>query len=251
MGKSTLEIFYTDLVSELWLDLIFFIPDKDIPSDFIDSFKHLDTQKLFNEVLVFDNQNGPVFYEKGRGYRRTLLKGVELDKNIFKLLEKKSGTNQYEFNYVLEKYFEQVGCLFFIANWLNNNLQLIIQLDQTAIGLFKIQQTYYKKHLAALIKHFYPDKKEIPQGNFNVLKAIEKYFPNIIEQYKDKEKIIPPSPQVPIQNDQLPDFDKENGITDLNKHLPKVEIKQPLITEMEAERLLLEAVFNLDLKFEK
>jgi len=238
------------LLPILWDDFLFYIPKKDIPKEFIDKFENLKTQKIFNEIMVMDYQHGPIVYKKGRDNKRTLLKGASLEKNIFKLLKQKNDAKLNEFNYVLEKYFEQVECLFYITDWMNTNLNHILPIEDNIKGLFLIQLTYYKKHFEALIKHFYPKREEIPPGNFNAIKIIERYFPDIIKRYNKTEKTITNSPVILVHEErnvgeQLKTTN-EDAIAS-KQSLKKVK-KQPLITEKEAEAILLGSVFNVELK---
>jgi hypothetical protein len=250
MSEKSLEKFYYDLIPKLWNELLFYIPNKGIPKKFIDKFENLQTQKIFNKIMVMDYHYGPITYKKGRDNKSALLKGSSLEKNIYKLLKKKSDTELYEFNYVLEEYFEQVECLFYITDWMNNNLNHILLVDDTVKGLFQIQFIYYKKHFKTLIKHFYPTKNEIPLGNFNDIEIIEKYFPDIIERYKKAGKTITNSSITLVEQEQNVGTQlkiiNEDAIA--SKQLLKKEKKPQLITEKEAEAILLERVFNVDLK---
>ena len=62
---------------------------------------------------------------------------------------------------------------------MNNNSNQVLNIDDTTKGLFYFQSIYYKKHFQTLLRHFYPDKKRVPQSNFDPIKIVEAYYPDI------------------------------------------------------------------------
>jgi hypothetical protein len=236
MSKPSLHQFYLSLIPNLVSELFFFIPKNEIREDIIEKLDFLETTDIFNKIYVVDYYKGPIEFKKGRDNAQLLLKESELDKNVFQLLEKKSEVPPHEFTYVLNKYFELAECLFYITQWMDTNITQKIQPDDTSSGIFYIQALNYKKHFENLVKNFYPTKDIIPKGNFNAIELIETYFPDIASQYnKPKEHhTLTHTTSESVQKEQQP--------------LIKKTKKTPLITETEAEKTLLEQVFNLDLK---
>jgi hypothetical protein len=235
MSKASLHEFYLSLIPNLVTELFFIIPKDDIRDDIIEKLDFLKTTDIFDKIYVMDYYQGPMEYKKGRNNKYLLLKGNDLNENIFRLLEKKSEVKSHEFDYVLEKYFELAECLFYITNWMNTNLTQIVQTDDAVHGIFYMQCQNYKKHFEVLVKHFYPSKDIIPKGNFNALELVDTYFPDIASQYnKPKE-----TPEI------IPTALKEEH--DKNKPQQKKTEKKPLITEVEAEDMLLKRIFNLDI----
>ena len=108
MDKGSLNKFYDRLVGNLWDEFLFFFPVNQIPKEILDELKFLETQDINNKVLVIDKEKGPMFYKTSRNPVKAISKGAKLDANIFGLLERKKSCEPFEFNYVLEKYFEQV-----------------------------------------------------------------------------------------------------------------------------------------------
>ncbi|PKQ44524.1 hypothetical protein [Confluentibacter flavum] len=237
MSKPTLHQFYLSLIPNLVSELFFFIPKNEIREDIIEKLDFLKTNDIFNKVYVIDYYQGPIEFKKGRDNRRLLLKESDLDKNMFQLLEKKSDVPPHEFNYVLDKYFELAECLFYITHWMDNNITQILQVDDTSAGIFYLQYTSYKKHFEILVKNLYPTKDIIPKGNFNALELIDTYFPDITSQYN-----------ISTDYPTLTHSTLERGRGQEEKLPPlKKTKKSPLITDIEAEKILLEKVFNLDL----
>lgn len=240
MSETPLEHFFMGLIPNLWEELVFFIPEKNLTKEIKDVLYVKGIGKLTGKVLVMDTMQGPIPYKIGRDNKYALLKASKLERNIYKLLEERKTTDPSNFNYILEKYYEQVECIFYIIDWMNRNISQVPNTDVTVKGLFEMQSVYYKKHLETFIKHFYPNRQAVPQSKFDVLGKIQTYFPDISKQY------IKPLEHTDNNNHNLvqdaPNIDSKS----LNK--PK---KQPIITENEAENILLERVFCLDKKMLK
>lgn len=246
MDKKPLHEFYDDLIPELWNELMFFIPINQVPDEVIDKLEFLKKQGINNRILVMDYYRGPIFYEKDRSNKEVLQKGYKLDKNIFELLEKKKTSKSFEFGYVLEKYFEQVEFLFYIVNWMRLNLNQAAKVDDTIKGVFYFQYSHYKKHFETLIKHFYPNRSEIPRGNFNTKHLIDTYFPDIVKGFKHKEQLGKRQIESKQQaKDQL----KFSKVKFVSIEQPiKAKKKKPLLIEQEAEKALLKTIFKIDIK---
>ncbi|ALJ04510.1 hypothetical protein APS56_04860 [Pseudalgibacter alginicilyticus] len=217
-------------------ELFFYIPKNEIRDDIIEKLDFLNSTNIFNTIFVVDYYKGPIEFKTGRDNTRLLLKENDLDKNIFGLLEKKSEVPLHELNYVLDKYFELAECLFYITNWMDSNIAKTLRTDGTVTGIFYMQSITYKKHFEILVKNFYPTKDIIPKGNFNALQLIETYFPDIASQYNKHTEHTAPTPTTScgVQEEMQPPLNKTK--------------KQPLITEIDAEKILLEQVFNVDFK---
>ncbi len=243
--KASPEKFYDELIASLWTELLFFIPSKDIPIEFLN--EHPKLTEILDIILVMDKRVGPIIYKQTRSNKLALQKGSLLDKNVFKLLKRKSKTNQNEFNYILDKYFVQIEFVFFISDWTHENLTKndIQNLNDTIKGLFLMQKMSYKSHFESIIKHLYPTKQELPRGNFNVIKTIETHFPDLLKKY-DREQLnttINPVTINVIKTNQS--ALTATQIIDISepKRLSK---KQPLITEIEAETFLVKSVFGIN-----
>ncbi|MFD0835273.1 hypothetical protein ACFQ0I_05825 [Mariniflexile aquimaris] len=240
MSKPSLHQYYLSLIPNLVSELFFYIPKNEIRDDIIEKLDFLNTTNIFNTIYVVDYYKGPIEFKKGRDNTRLLLKDGDLDKNMFNLLEKKSEVPPHEFNYVLDKYFELAECLFYITNWMNTNINKMLPHDDTSSGIFYMQSLSYKKHFEILVKNFYPTKDIIPKGNFNALELIETYFPDIASQYH-KPAHHPTEHTTPTPTNSV-------GVQEEIQPVLKKTKKPPLITALEAEKILLEQVFNVDFK---
>ena len=241
MSKKTLHQFYLDLIPNLLNELFFFLPKNEIREDIIEKVDFFKKYDVLNKVYVIDYYQGPIEYKKGRNNKRVLLKGSKLEQNIFNLIEKRSEANKQEFDYVLNKYFELVESLFFATNWMNTNLTQIVQTDDTVIGLFHLQFMNYKKHFETLVKHFYPNREAIPKNNFNAHEIMETYFPDVSKSLEQNDGLIPNN------NKEKSTAILSNATrleTPADKKTKKPD-KKVLITEEEAEKLLLKTIFNI------
>ncbi|MFX0558442.1 hypothetical protein ACOCEA_16690 [Maribacter sp. CXY002] len=244
MNNTSLEKFYRELIPILWEEIVFYIPDNQFANEFIENYKKFDFQKFKNKVLVIDYVKGPILYKSDRDNSGVILKGASLKKNIYQLINRKANSNELEFNYVLEQYYEQVECLFYITKWLQDNLTQLRPLESTIKGLFLIQYNSYKVHLETIIKHFYPRKEDAPENNLNLAKTIESSLPKLSKYYDKKE--------IRIAKQEILSGKGELTIKPppLSKKVPAIKRvdKSPIITEKEAETILLKRIFNIDIK---
>ncbi|MDN3665794.1 hypothetical protein ACFFU1_18300 [Algibacter miyuki] len=183
MSETPLEHFFMGLIPNLWEVLLFFIPDKNFTKEIKDALYVKGIGKITGKILVMDTTQGPMPYKTGRDNKYALFKASKLERNLYKLLEERNNGELSNFNYILDKYYEQVECIFYITDWMNRNIKQVSNTDNTVKGLFEIQTVYYKKHLETFIKHFYPNRQAVPQGKFDVLGKIQTYFPDISKQY--------------------------------------------------------------------
>ncbi|WP_170309803.1 hypothetical protein, partial [Seonamhaeicola maritimus] len=219
-------------------ELYFFIPETQIPKDIIEKLDVFKKHIGLNTVYVIDYHKGPMLYTSDRDAIEITIKSSKLEKNLFNLVEKKSAANPIEFTYILDKYFELVETLFYITDWMYTHLATHIK-DVTHVkDLFYLQFVYYKKHFEAVVKTFYPNRAAIPKGNFNAHKMMDTYFSDI----NNSLKVIATAPEtsnVIVQNKSL-------HTTIKTSKKPAKKVKKPLVTEVEAERLLLHTFFNID-----
>lgn len=242
MNNTPLERFYSGLVPVLWEELFFFIPNDGILNEFFDKNEKFDFKKYRNKILVLDYFQGPILYLPDRDNTRAITKGQSLKKNIYQLLDKKNGSSEIEIAFILEQYYEQVECLFYVTRWMNDNLAQIPNVDGSVISLFQLQHNDFKTHFKTLLKHFYPNMVDVPEGNLNLVGTMETYFPRLYQHYNRKE-IGTEQAQNPIQeevNDNHPPSFHEKETVNVKAK------KSPIITEKEAETILLKRIFNID-----
>ncbi|MGO4921330.1 hypothetical protein [Maribacter spongiicola] len=244
MNNTPLEILYKNLISRLWEELLFFIPDNEISNEFLENHEEIEFEKFRNKIIVIDYYKGPTLYNTDRDNNLIILKNSSLKKSTRQLLNAKANFDEQEFNYILELYYEQVECLYFITNWLNKNITQVLPQEDTILGLFKLQYNFHKSHFETILKQFYPDMHSLPKGNFNIGKSLESSLPQITKLFNtdNKQNII-------LEASNLQEERHENLPTSTNKKTQRSKNKKlPLISDSEAETILLKRIFNIDSK---
>lgn len=242
MNKTALETFYNGLLPILWEELVFYIPDHIMTNQVLENYEKFDFQKFHNKILVVDYIEGPIVHDSERDNSRAILKAASLKKNIHQLLSKRADSDAAEFNYILEQYYEQAECLYYVTEWLQDNLAQVLPLDDTVKGLFRMQLNYHKAHFETVLKHFYPKREDVPKGNHNLAEILESHFPKLSEQYGIEKKQIA-KPDTLIREEVLTE---KPHVLSTKEPTPKKAKKQPIITEKEAETMLLKRIFNID-----
>jgi hypothetical protein len=256
MDEQSLDQFFGKLIKVLFNDLAFYIPSAIIPSQVLDKLKSNIPEHFLNElsILVFDQ--GVAEFEIEEFNERLLLKRTLLEKNITLLIRKRKEFDEFEFNYILEKYFDQVEFYFFITDWLSTNLNLYNkeQIDIVIIGAFQIQNEFYKSHFSELINLFYASKEFKLREHFNISELLNKYFPDLISRYGLSNEALTIQSNSKIPQQELNETSEvealdNNEKTIINETISKNKIKkEPLITQKASDDFILESVFNVKLK---
>lgn len=244
MSKTPLEILYKNLISRLWEELLFFIPDNEISNEFLKNHEEIELEKFRNKIIVIDYYKGPILYKTDRDNNLIILKNSSLKTSTRQLLNAKANFDEQEFSYILELYYEQVECLYFITNWLNKNITQVLPQEDTILGLFKLQYNFHKSHFETILKQFYPDMQSLPKDNFNIGKSLESSFPHVSKLFytRNTQNVIP---GVSNLQEEL----HENLPTSTNKKTQRSKNKKlSLISDSKAETILLKRIFNIDSK---
>jgi len=228
-------MFFNSLLPNLWEEFIFFIPSRNIYDSIKDNFKNQDIEKYFNQIMVFDTYKGPVLYEEVTNNNKIILKSSKLENNLFRLLDKQNLTNPSGFNFILEKYLEQIECLNYISQWLYENLNQVNEINETIKGLFLMQMNHFDKHVNAFKSQFYKNNIEATKNPLN----IEEIIKSTLKEINKQEQIQTKSPTLDIATDLATGKDLQKT--------PQKTPKQPLVTEQDAEKMILKQVFNLDI----
>jgi len=248
MNKQSLDDFYDSLIEVLIHEIVFYVPKELISEKDVAEIKRMFGIDPFNELVVIDVYRGGRFkYEQGTYKPLLIAKHGSLEKNLFKLLQKKSEIAPFEFNYILDKYIEQVEFYHFITSWLFNHLALYIEnkVNLEIQGDFQLQYNYYKKHLVDLIKHFYPSNDYNFREGYDPMEILEFYLPDFMarggkEQRETKDKIVNDSTEI-IEDENST---KTNQVKGIKGKVKKIK-KEPLISAKASDDFILESVFNV------
>ncbi|MFL1013207.1 hypothetical protein [Flavisericum labens] len=235
MHRTALHDYYLELVKNLWVDFVFYIPNSKLFKHALEKIDLFKENKLYNTVLVLDYHRGPIILRDNHDRSKTVLKNAVLEQNIFNLLQQKAKLEPYEFDYVSKKYLEQIETLAYITNWLNNNLGNYITSNNDTFGLFALQKNSYKAHHEVYLEHFCSKKPEPTEVNLNLENLINSH-------YKDLKQVISKENQSELY--KVPKkVDSTTPTVPKNKDKPK---KIPLISPEESENSILKAVFKID-----
>lgn len=252
MSEQSLDTFFDTIVQVLIKDLAFYIPSAIIPEKVFEKVQNQIPANFFDEIYILDIHQGLGIFEIDEFNERIIQKPKLFENTIFQLLKRKKELDDFEFNYVLEKYFDKVEFYSAIVNWLSTNLSLYNeQIDITILGLFEIQNEIYKTHFIELIDYFYPSQEIVLKQYYDLSEIVKVYLPDFVSRYgKDIKELTIESiitiPQQEIKEAQTNTAIAQNPELDL-KPTAKVK-KEPLITEKEAEDFLLTHVFNIKLE---
>lgn len=261
MGKKAIAKTYNQLVENIWVNVLFYIPENDLVKGLIKKLKGLeeiDTTTIYNKVFVIDAMIGPIELKEDSNFT-SMKKKTMLEDNIYLLLKKKKRLNKLEFEFILDRYFEQVELFFYISKWISEDLKTNTQIkvsDQTR-GKLEFQYKHYKTHFESLIKYFYPKLEKLPAGNFDVQATLEKYFPRIIKHAAiesinsiQTENLLREGSKSHINITdaiELTDEDNNSSTKSIQKGKEKHSSKkQAIITKEQAKQFLLASVFNIN-----
>lgn len=239
MNRETLQGFSLKLIANLWTDLLFFIPSKELPVEIIDKISTMKENDLLDKLYILDNYKGPIPIEEERDSKVFLKKPVAFEDNIFKLLEKKSSAQPHEIDYVLEKYREQIECLYHITDWLNRNINQAHGINKQIIGFFKLQAIQFKKHYDVFIKHFCPKSTITQRSIFNDPKIMETYLGRLNNNLNGNHSNL--TSDLNIKDDEVATKKANSKVSKT-----KPEKRAPLITLNQAEEELLKTYFNIN-----
>ncbi|WP_111684040.1 hypothetical protein [Winogradskyella tangerina] len=241
MNDKSLYQFHLDLIPNLFNELYFYIPKTEYTIDIIDKIDILKDSKVFNKVFVIDYHKGPIFYTEERSLKWMLIMESRIEKNIFELVEKKSKISELEFQYILDKYFEYVDILLYYSDWMYVNRLRYLKTDEKLDSIFNIQFKRFEKHFKSLIEVFYKNRIP-PKVNYNLQKIIDNFYPKIDFDFLNENSLdrLVLKPDINIIN-------KENNpiLLSSNWENDKDKSRKPLITEAEAEKVLLEKFFGI------
>lgn len=248
MNKQSLDDFYDSLIEVLIHEIVFYVPKELISEKDVVEINRMFGIDPFNELVVIDVYRGGRFkYEQGSYKPLLVAKHGSLEKNLFKLLQKKSEIAPFEFKYILDKYIEQAEFYHYITSWFFNHLSFYIEnkVNLELQGDFQLQHNYYKKHLVDLIKHFYPSNDYKFREGYGAMEILEFYLPDLLARV-GKEKIETLDKIVNDSNEiiEVENSTKTNQVKEIKGKVKKIK-KEPLISAKDSDNFILESVFNV------
>jgi len=252
MKEQSSTIFLNELIEVFLHNFIYYIPSEIIFDGVLEQLEGQLEDNFFDELSLLDIHEGIAQITNEDAFElNTLLfdKRPLLDKNIFVILEKNLEMVAIVFQFVIEKYLEQLLFYLFISKWLityfkkyNPNVKQL-----SIIGAFKLQHENFSVHL----KDFYNRFEAFIDINFEpdllTQKLVTVHFPDLISRYiqstvktvnKNTSKINPE-----IEDNQPKENNKQ-----LEKRTTKKKKQRPQIIDNEIEKMILEGVFKVKMR---
>lgn len=210
-----------DLINGLYRPSIFYIPETFF-SNISDEIKQgLIDYRVTNELAVLKQTGEIAYVENCIPVLELLNKANNLENNLFQLHRFRDNLKKDSFLFILDSYSKNVTACEFVYGWLFNNLGVAIEkVKEDHKNLFDLQHTLAKQHLEKLEQFFSIENTIGAEKIEDVIKSSYSIFTD----KKFNEVIADPA----------------KGKTNLKR-----KNKQSLLTESEADRFLLEKVFNV------
>ncbi len=135
--------YLNDLIEVFLHNLIYYIPSEIIFDGVLEQIEEEIEDNFFDELSIFDNFNGisNINNEDALEINTRLFEKRSLfEQNIFKLIEKNKVLTTAEFQFIIDKYFDQLILYLFLTEWLTENLNKYHKsnLNFTIVGAFKL-----------------------------------------------------------------------------------------------------------------
>ncbi|RSK39966.1 hypothetical protein [Mangrovimonas spongiae] len=220
---------------------IFYVPERLIT--LLKLTDNEEVQKMINKVYVIDSE-GYFVDPNEKATMISMQKRTILNEAIFNLYALKDKYTKEQFDYIVEKYSDQVDAFLFLTEWMNTHVaQEVENLTKDQQSAFEWQYQTHQKHKdefaakfqvqTALAKHLDVTSEKTKA----VIKNFKSLVPNL-NQPKTPQTTVP-KPQTASSTTPPP----KQG----NKRIEKKQRLEQLkaTTKDTAENFLLETVFNL------
>lgn len=241
MERKSLHDIYLDLIPNLVNDLIFFIPRNEVSRRILHRLKSFKDSDFLGRVVLFDEYNGPVPYNKQTNYKGVLKQAPNLDKNLFYLLQLKPQVGNDAFYFLVEKYVNLVRYILKYTQWMSENTKEIPESDEVLKGHFISQSKIFKFHLESIKHKLLKNKNNLNQ---KVELDLDNALNNVIN---DLKKALSKSPFKSSTNENessmLPlkeDFHEKTVVEGVKTK------ENILIDEFEATKVLLKTYFGIN-----
>lgn len=143
----TIDETFNNLKDNLYKPLIFYVPRSIIPEDKKELFSASKFNLVFNKIAVIDKKGNILELKSNIKLLQLLEKPILLDENIFLLLGEKEQLKPNPFNFLLEKYIEQLNFYVLISDWMDKNIAVDIpDLDSDIKSYFELQKKIFQNN---------------------------------------------------------------------------------------------------------
>lgn len=222
---------HSALIHSLYKPLVFYIPRKLWAG--LDDGKWLDKKfdPIFDTVVLLKEDGSNHVLNNGVSNYYMLSKGSVLDKNIYELLDLKAQLSLEAFSFLSERYSLSVAFYKKVSSWMLEHVkQDVSDINNETLKSFEIQKLAFNNHWDYIQEHF------------SVPESVREYF---LEEGLIAKDVIAMRDFMSVA-----EYKPENIFDKLQKSTTnsiKKKEKRLLITGEDAEKFLLETVFNVKL----
>ncbi len=251
--KTTL--FLDELLAVFFHKFMYYVPSEiiygtvkeqlsdQIDDDFYDAFYFLDTNL---GSAKFNNDNAVEINSFLIG-KRTFL-----EQNTFKLVEKSKEFTEFEFQVIIEKYYEYLMLFIDVTQWLSMHVKKYNgeEVHISIVGGFHLQLQFFITHLKDICNHFGKLLDLEKDFNFTVELFVMQYLPDILSRYVNIENAQGETENKVEYKEQQEQSEKSNAkdTSDLIPSEKKATRKKQRqkMDDNEVEALILAKVFNVE-----
>ncbi|WP_372744156.1 hypothetical protein [Lutibacter sp.] len=254
MKQHTTISFVNDLIGVLLDNLLYYIPSELITGEVLTQMEENIPDSFFDELSLFDLEKGVflIHNEDTLAINKKLLeKRALLENNLISLLQKRKEISPAEFEFMLQKYYDQLVFFIFITDWLVSNIKKYHKEVSTLplIGSYKLQHEYLLNHTKE-INNYFTDVIDIEKEYyFTAEKLVMEYFPDLISRYQQ----VTQSNENSVDDKPILESEKKEIVSDTDSEQQKIKsgTRQnkkrvgPQLDDEEIERMILTSIFKV------
>ena len=251
MEEQINKTFLNELIAIFLHNFIYYIPSEIILEGVIEQIEEEIEDDFFDQLSLFDNYIGIANINNEDTLEintRLFEKRSLFEQNIFKLLEKNNVLSPFEFQFIIDKYFDQLILYLFVTKWLIDNLKKYNKgkIHLALIGAFNLQYENFNAHLRDFYTNFGNLLDLEKEHDFSTVNFIMIHVPEIISTYtKILNKISDESSNNKIEENLKPAIENKENNQQPKKKVTKKKKVRPQINDKEIEKMILERVFKV------
>jgi len=251
MKEQINKTFLNELTEIFIHNFIYYIPSEIILEGVIEQIEDEIEDDFFDQLSLFDNYSGIAIFNNEDALEintRIFEKRSLFEQNIFKLLDKNKSLSPYEFQFIIDKYFDKLILYLFLTKWLIDNLKKYNKgkIHLTLIGAFNLQYENFNAHLRDFYTNFGNLLDLEKEHDFSTVNFVLVYVPELVSTYtKILNKISAESNKDEKEENLKPAIENNENNQQPKKKVPKKKKVRPQINDREIEKMILERVFKI------
>lgn len=251
--KTTLIL--DELIEVFFHKFVYYLPNEIIFDSVKEQLKDQIDDGFFDAFYVMDNQLGnAIFTNEDAAEVNTLIIGKRtfLEQNTFKLVEKQKVLTEFEFQIIIEKYYEYLLLFIEITQWLSLNVKKYNgdAVHLSILGGFHMQLQFFTSHLKDICNYFgmYLDLEK--DYDFTLEQYVLQYLPDLLSRYAKitneqcNQQVKSEATSKTTQIEENGELEKSNLIS--SKQKTSIKKQRPKMDKKEVEALILVKIFNVE-----